>query len=200
MECTSVLNIGARALVHLKFITFNPVSEGWENPKITPFKENFVLFCHYFSETKMDAKNEKMTAEGYEAAVEAAEEYVQNATRKAQEERYKMIEVASVKRLRDMPRDIKEAMAVDDEQREVGIEDLIDEVDTILDTRSDCARYVRLDGGQIDSSGDGTFKDALKAINDNLEAVEGVVGDDAREMRRGLLEKHESNAKKIRTD
>ena len=148
----------------------------------------------------MDAKNEVMTAKGYEAAVEAAEEHVENATRVAQEQKYKMIEVASMKRLRGMSRDIKDAMAEDDEQRVVGIEDLIDEVDTILDNRSDSARDVRLDGGQIDSSGDGTFKDALKAISDHLEAVEDVVGDDAREMRRGLLEKHESSSKKIRTD
>lgn len=148
----------------------------------------------------MASKDEVMSAEGYEAAVEAAEEHVENATRKAQEEKYKMIEVAALQRLGAMPGDIDDAMAEDDEQRVVGIGDLIDEVDTILDNRSDSARDVRLHGGQVDTSGDGTFKSALKAISDNLEAVEDVVGEDAREMRRGLLEKHESNSKKIRTD
>jgi hypothetical protein len=148
----------------------------------------------------MAAKDVVMSAEDYEAACIAAEEHVENATKVAQEQKYKMIGAAAVKRLRYMSRDIKDAMAENDVQKVVNIEDLIDEVDTILDNRRDSARDVRLDGGQIDSSGDGTFKDALKAINDNLEAVEDVVGDDAREMRRGLLEKHESNAKKIRTD
>lgn len=148
----------------------------------------------------MAAKSDVMTAEGYEAACVAAEEHVENATRVAQEQKYKMIEVAAVKRLRDMSHDIEEAMAEDDEQKKMDIEDLIDEVDTILENRRDSARDVRLDGGNIDSSGDGAFKEALKAISDNLEAVEDKVGEDARKMRRNLLEKHESNSKKIRTD
>ena len=148
----------------------------------------------------MAERNEVMSADGYEAACIAAEEHVEDATRVAQEQKFKMIEVAAVKRLRDMSHDIKEAMAEDDEQKKMDIEDLIDEVDTILENRSDFARDVRLDRGQIDSSGDGTFKDALKAISDKLEAVEDIVGEDARELRRGLLEKHESNSKKIRTD
>ena len=148
----------------------------------------------------MAAKNEVMSAEGYETACIAAEEHVENATRVAQEQKYKMIEKAALQRLDAMSHDIKEAMAEDDEQKKADIEELIDEVDTILENRRDSARDVRLDGGQIDSSGDGTFKDALKAISDKLEAVEDIVGEDAKKMRRGLLDKHESNSKKIRTD
>jgi len=148
----------------------------------------------------MAAKSDVMTAEGYEAACVAAEEHVENATRVAEKQKFKMVEAAAVKRLHDMSHDIKEAMAEDDEQRTVGLEDLIDEAESIVEDRSDYAHVVHRDGGQIDSSGDGAFKDALKAISDNLEAVEDKVGEDARKMRRNLLEKHESNSKKIRTD
>ncbi len=97
-----VLHIGARALVHLKFITFNPVSEGWENPKIAPFKENLDSFCHYFTERKMEPVQMKMPKEMDEAQFDYVVDKAKDIIEAANEKARVMVQKAGTIRLRTM--------------------------------------------------------------------------------------------------